>query len=128
MLPGAKHLQRFGAIHGNIDHPTAASETSFEGGPHAGVIVRYEHSLHISIPAVASTDVASIGVASISAKSAADPGKPPAKPAAASLLVGSRNRKVAPWPGRLSTEIEPACCSRMRRQTASPRPELPGRV
>src|SRR4030095_6172916 len=45
-----------------------------------------------------------------------------AHPMASWSWSGSRNVKVAPSPGRLSTRIDPPCSSTKRRASASPSP------
>src|SRR5208282_239183 len=53
MQAGAKLLQRFRAIDGEIDQPSAAAEAGFEGGAHAGIVVGDEETLHSPAPVAA---------------------------------------------------------------------------
>jgi hypothetical protein len=51
MRAGAKFLQRFGAVHGDIDQPSAALKAGFERGAHAGIVVGDQQPLHSGSPA-----------------------------------------------------------------------------
>src|SRR5208282_4378715 len=56
MQAGAKLLQRFRAIDGDIDQPSAAAEAGFEGGAHAGIVVGDEQALHSPTPDAAAEE------------------------------------------------------------------------
>src|SRR5271157_2659459 len=110
MQSGPELRQSLGSVHGHVDLPAPPRKARFERGPHARIIVGNEQPFHEPGPIehAAVPDGASASLTS--------------------ELAGRMQWKVAPCPNRLSTKIVPPCCSRMRRQTASPSPELPGRV
>src|SRR5450755_4252666 len=122
MYSRAKLLQRFGAVHGDIDQPSAALEARFERGPHPGIVIGDKDALHSAAPAAgefaAGERVSEDGALKLREKT----------PLPAAALRGSRGGNVPPSRGRLSAPTNPPCCSSMRRKPASPSPELPARV
>src|SRR5260370_7499706 len=101
----AKFGQRFGAIDGNIDQPSAALEACLESGAHARIVVGDEQPLHSWAPDAAAGSAAHSARCS-GAGSGECPGECPPPAAPAFPFRGRRTPNLAPYPARLSTPTD----------------------